>query len=206
MVDALSSAIRGFTSRHMLFVRIGEQRFVFAWLNNNWKSGWDGVSAFAIRCEERYAKFRGQLTYFGLELSPAFLCGGLDADVQAGSRGESNEHFKTELLPFSSYQVGHPGLADPKEFGYLSLRQFLGFDDFPQIGHEISTHLKDRSFISRKAHIEEYVAGRADSIFTHNLSPGRPSSILRIPMASRSYAHYINIYIFGKVKACEFRL
>ncbi len=63
------------------------------------------------------------------------LGGGLDGDVQANARGEGDEHFETELLPFASDQIGDAGLTDPEELGRLRLRQLLGFDDFPQLGH-----------------------------------------------------------------------
>ena len=93
------------------------------------------------------------------------LRGGLETDMDAGSRGQGDEHFKTKLLLFSSHQIGHPGLTDLKELGRLGLRQLLGLDDLPQGRHEIGTHLKDRGFVGRKAQVEKYVAGRAENIF-----------------------------------------
>lgn len=39
------------------------------------------------------------------------LRGGLDPDADSGPRGESDEHFEAELLPFASGEVGDVGPA-----------------------------------------------------------------------------------------------
>ena len=51
-----------------------------------------------------------------------FLCGGLDVDADSGSGRQRNEHFKAELFPFASDQIGHAGLADAQEPRFIRVR------------------------------------------------------------------------------------
>ena len=54
------------------------------------------------------------------------LRGGLEVDAEAGSGGEGDEHFETELFPFACYRIRDAGLTAAQEFGRLRLRQLLG--------------------------------------------------------------------------------
>jgi len=89
--------------------------------------------------------------------------------MHASSCCKSDKHFKAKSLPFTSYKVRNPGLADAEDFRRLNLRQFLGFNKFPEISHKVSTHLKNCGFIRGKPQISKYVAGRIKNVLTHRL-------------------------------------
>jgi len=86
------------------------------------------------------------------------LRGKLYAHSPPNPRFKGDEHFKAELVPFATHEVGHARLCDAQPLGRLSLSELLLLDVAAKITHEVCAHLEHGGFGLVKAKINKNVA------------------------------------------------
>ena len=104
----------------------------------------------------------GGIAQFGkVECSRLFLSAlgcKLDPNGAPKPRFKCDEHFKAELVPFTTHEVGHAGLCDAKALGRFCLGKFLLLDVEAKIAHEVGAQLKHGSLSRIKAEVNKNIA------------------------------------------------
>ena len=84
--------------------------------------------------------------------------GELDANRASKSRFERNEHFKAELVPFASNEVGHAGLCDAQTLSRFRFGESVLLNVETKITHHIGSHLEHRGLGRIKAKVHKHIA------------------------------------------------
>ncbi len=79
-------------------------------------------------------------------------------ELCAHPRFKGDQHFKAELVPFATHEVGDAGLRNAEALGCIRLSELVLLDIEAKIAHQIRPHLEHGGFGWIKAKVNKQLS------------------------------------------------
>ena len=90
------------------------------------------------------------------------------ANCAPNSRFKRDQHFKAELVPFATHEVGNAGLCNAEALGCIRLGELVLLDVEAKVDHQIRPHLEHGGFGRIKAKVDKNIAAGLGQILFHD--------------------------------------